>query len=62
MHDQLVDQQHTYMCETFNDLQVVTVSSLDGPAPALVCALSRSTYTVSGDNSPTVPVNMFDMF
>ena len=36
------------------NLRVITVMSLGGPAPAIVCALTCNTYTVSGDNPLTI--------
>ena len=43
----------------FNNLQVLTVKLLGGPAPTFVCALSCSAYVVSGDNPSTVPISLF---
>ena len=40
-----------------SNLRVITVTLLDGPAPALVCALTCNTYTVSGDNPLTVYIS-----
>ena len=41
-----------------NDLRVLTVILLAGPAPAAVFAISRNKYRLSGDNPPTVPISM----
>ena len=41
------------------NLPVLTVKLADGPGPTLVCALSCSIYSVSGDNPVTVPISMF---
>ena len=40
------------------NLQVLTVRLQGGPAPTRVCALSFSSYTVSGDNPSTVPIDV----
>ena len=49
------------MCDHISNLRVITVILLGGPSPTLVCAVSRNTYTVSGDNPSTVPISMFNM-
>ena len=50
-----VDSQLMYLA---NNLQVITVVMLGGPAPTLVCALTCNLYTVSGDNPSIVPIKM----
>ena len=59
----MANKNYSYIfCITVcNNLQVVTVTLLGGPAPTLVCTLSCSTYTVSGDNPSTVPINVFNV-
>ena len=42
------------------NLPVLTVKLAGGPGPTLVCALSCSTYSVSGDNPSTAPISMFN--
>ena len=39
------------------NLRVIIVMMLGVPAPALVCALTCNTYTVSGDNPLTVYIS-----
>ena len=51
---------HSYV-SMGDDLRVITVMMLGNPAPTLVCALSCNVYTVSGDNTSTVPISMFNM-
>ena len=42
----------------FNNLQVTIVTLIGFPTPAPVCALRYNTYTVSGDNPPTVYIKV----
>ena len=42
----------------YNNLQDAIVKLIGFPAPAPVCALRYNTYTVSGDNPPTVYINI----
>ena len=57
----------TYINQNFlwyrsiNNLLVLTVKLAGGPGPTLVCALSCSTYSVSGDNPSTVPISLFNV-
>ena len=44
-----------------NNLQVLTVKLLSGPAPTFVCALSCSIYVVLGDNPSIVPISLFNV-
>ena len=44
-----------------NNLQVITIMLLGGPAPAPVCALSCNVYSVSGDNPSTVAISMLSV-
>ena len=43
---------------SINNLLVFTVKLAGSPGPTLVCALSCSTYSVSGDNPSTVPISL----
>ena len=50
------------VCEAhWNNLLVLTVKLAGSPAVTLVCALSFSSYSVSGDNPSMVPVHVSEL-